>query len=180
MKNKINKIVDIVFKVLSKIFFAGVILVVILLLLSRFTFTDKFYVLIVQSGSMEPAIRTGAVVVVVKSNSYMPGDIITFGEMSKAKTPTTHRIMEVQNDNGNISYITKGDANDTADFEPIEADKIKGKVFFSVPYFGYIIDLARKPWGFAAIIGIPAFIIVSDEIRKIIVELKKRKEKKLG
>lgn len=124
---------------------------------------------------MEPAIHTGAVVVVVKTNDYQVGDIITFGEMSRRQTPTTHRIMEIQNDNGRIQYITQGDANDSVDFEAVAYKDVVGKVLFSVPYFGYIVDMAKKPWGFAAIIGLPALVVITDEIKKIIDELKKKK-----
>jgi hypothetical protein len=58
---------------------------------------------------------------------------------------------------------------------------ILGKVLFSIPYFGYIVDFARKPVGFALIIGIPALLIIGDELRKIFVETKRLiKEKKTG
>ncbi|HAY11917.1 MAG: Type I signal peptidase [Candidatus Falkowbacteria bacterium GW2011_GWC2_38_22] len=170
---------NITFNILSKLFFAGVILVVALLLLSRFTLTDKFRVLIVQSGSMEPAIHTGSVVAVLKAGEYYPGDVITFGEISRTKTPTTHRISEVQNDNGAVSYITKGDANENVDFEPVKKEKVFGKVLFSVPYFGYVIDLAKKPWGFALVVGLPALIIIIDEIMNIVDEVRKRRKLKV-
>lgn len=170
-----KKTLDIIFSIASKLFFAVVILVIALLFLSRFTFTDKFRVLIVKSGSMEPAIHTGAVVAVLKTDNYKPGDVITFGEISRNRIPTTHRIVEMQNDNGGVTYITKGDANESPDIEPVKAEKVLGKVLFSVPYFGYVIDFAKRPWGFAIVVGLPAMIIIIDEIMNIINELKKRK-----
>jgi len=49
-----------------------------------------------------------------------------------------------------------------------------GKVLFDVPYLGYAVETARKPIGFVLLIIIPAGIIVYDEVRKIVSELKKR------
>jgi len=53
-----------------------------------------------------------------------------------------------------------------------------GKVLFSVPFVGYAVDFAKKPMGFALIIVVPAAIIIYDEIKKIIQELKIKRLKK--
>ena len=128
------------------------------------------------SGSMEPAIKTGSVAAVKPSDNYKIGDIITFGEMSKTKTPTTHRIYDMRVQEGKPVYITKGDANNAPDAREIQKRDIIGKVLFDVPYVGYAVDAAKKPFGFMLIIIVPAAIIIYDEIRKIIKEIKKRKE----
>src|SRR3989338_8215020 len=47
---------------------------------------------IVKSGSMEPAIKTGSIVVIKPASLYGVGDVITFGEDSRTTYPTTHRI----------------------------------------------------------------------------------------
>lgn len=57
-------------------------------------------------------------------------------------------------------------------------ENILGKVKLSVPFVGYAIDMAKKPLGFAVIIIIPALILIFDEIKKIIQEIKKIKAKK--
>ena len=74
---------------------------------------------VVNSGSMEPAIKTGAVVLVVSSDEYEVEDVITFGPYSREKAPTTHRIVEIKEESGNISYITKGDKNGGVDMRPV-------------------------------------------------------------
>ena len=106
-------------------------------------------------------------------DTYSIGEVITFGSVSKTKAPTSHRILDMEVSAGQISYITKGDANEDADGKPVSEKDVIGKVLFSVPYFGFVIDFARKPLGFILIIGVPAAIIVGDEIRKIFVETKK-------
>lgn len=172
-KSIFEKIIGIIFK----IFFGVICLIVAALIFSKFDLAGNYKILIVQSGSMEPAIRTGGVVIIKPASEYAVGDIITFGPATKTKTPTTHRIMEVKDDNGQISYITKGDANEESDLQTVAKGQVIGKVIFSIPFFGYVIDFAKKPLGFILIIGIPAIIIISDEIKNIFSELKRGKKK---
>jgi len=133
--------------------------------------------MIVQSGSMVPAIKMGSVVMVKPVSDYKVGEVITFGPYSTTKAPTTHRIYDIKVEGGQPVYITKGDANNAPDSREIRKSDIVGKVLFSVPYFGYAVDFAKKPIGFALIIIVPAAIIVGDEIKKIIYEVKKKKAK---
>ena len=142
--------------------------------------TGNYKILVVQSGSMEPAIKIGAVVIVKPAGTYSIGDVITFGPVTKTKAPTSHRILDMEVVEGQISYITKGDANEDPDGRRVAEKDVLGKVLFSLPYMGYVIDFARKPLGFLLIIGIPAAVIMGDEIRKIIVEIKKMRSKKSG
>jgi len=100
-----------------------------------------------------------------------------FGEVTKTKAPTTHRINDIKVTDGRVSYITKGDANDAPDQREIQKREVIGKVLISVPFVGYAVDFAKKPLGFALIIIIPAAIIIFDEIKKIIKEVQKRKIK---
>ena len=171
-------------KIIYYIFLTCIAAIAILLLVSVFNIPGNFKVLTVLSGSMEPAIKTGSVVVIKPSDNYQVGDIITFGKITKTQVPTTHRIVEIKgddndddNDNNKV-YLTKGDANNASDAREVRASEIIGKVLVSVPYAGYAVDVARKPVGFIFIIVVPAAIIVFDEIIKIIKEVKKIKAKK--
>lgn len=163
------------FKIIYYVFFGAIALIAVLLIISILPITGNFKVMAVLSGSMEPAIKTGSVIAIKPSDNYKIGDIITFGEMSKTKTPTTHRIYDMRVQEGEPVYVTKGDANNAPDAKEITGKEIIGKVLFNVPYVGYAVDTAKKPWGFALIIIAPAMIIIFDEIKKIIREIKKRK-----
>ena len=135
----------------------------------------------VLSGSMEPTIKTGSIVLTKPVNDYKIGDIITFGSTTKTIPPTTHRIAEIKVVGGEPVYITKGDANNSVDSREIKKSDIIGKTIIKVPYLGYVIDFVRKPVGFVLIIVIPAVVIINDEIRKIwreIMRLKKKKREK--
>lgn len=135
---------------------------------------------IVQSGSMEPAIKTGAIVIVKPASDYHIGDVVTFGKDTKTKVPTTHRIVADRVVSGQFLFTTKGDANEDNDPQEISSKDIIGKVLFSVPYVGFLLDFARKPWGFALLIGLPAGIVIIDEGVKIWNEVALYRRKKLN
>jgi signal peptidase len=167
-----------IFKVVYYLFFVIIAAIAVLLIVSVLPITGNIKFMIVQSGSMEPQIKTGSIVMVKPASEYKVGDIITFGTYSKTKAPTTHRIYEIKNENGVLTYITKGDANNAADANQIKKSEIIGKVMFDAPYLGYVIAFTRKPAGFVLILLIPAVIIISDEIKKIIGEIKRIKKAK--
>lgn len=127
---------------------------------------------VVLSGSMEPSIKTGSVVIVSpKVFGYAPGDVITFGK-SKNNT-TTHRVVSLTDETGNLAYQTKGDANDNQDAAIVPKTDVVGSVMFTVPYIGYAADFAKKPQGFILLVIVPATIIVYEELRFLHAELKK-------
>lgn len=127
---------------------------------------------------MEPSIKTGSVVVIKPASAYKINDVVTFGKDTKKDIPTTHRIVSSRAVDGALLFTTKGDANENNDTQEIRSTDIHGKVLFDVPFFGYIIDLARKPLGFAVLIILPALIVVYDEGMKIFNEVKKMRLKK--
>ena len=155
-------------------FFGLIILVAILLVISVFPITGNIKFLVVQSGSMEPAIHTGSIVIIKPADTYKIGEVITFGTFTKTKSPITHRIYDIKVIEGVPSYITKGDANNTPDAGEVLNKDVLGKVVISVPYLGYAVDFAKKPIGFALIIIIPAAIIIFDEVKKVIKEIKNK------
>jgi len=160
-------------KIIYYIFIASLTVIALLLIVSVFPITGNYKFFIVQSGSMEPAIKMGSVVMVKPEKDYKIGDVITFGPYSKKRAPTTHRIYDIKVQGGKPIYITKGDANNAPDQKEVRERDIVGKVLFSVPYLGYAVDFAKKPVGFMLIVIVPAIIIIYDEIKNIWQEIKK-------
>jgi len=158
-------------------FVAIVVFIALILLGGILPIPGKLEIKIVQSGSMEPTIKTGALVVIKPESSYKVGDIITFGKDTKTEVPTTHRIIGDKVIDGVLIYTTKGDANEDKDTREVRKDEIIGKTIFSVPYLGYIMDFAKKPLGFILLVGLPALYIVYDEVAKIVAEVKKLRKK---
>jgi signal peptidase len=158
---------------------SGIIIAVLFIAIAFFAVSlvpieGNIKIKIVKSGSMEPTIRTGGIVAIKPSDDYKVGDIITFGIDTKDSIPTTHRIVSI---NGS-SFYTKGDANQEEDTEAVPRDIVIGKVLFTIPYVGYVLDFARQPKGFIALIAIPAAVIVIYEVLAIVEEVKKMRNKK--
>ena len=166
-----TKLVKIIYYILC----SSIAIVAVLLIFSAFPIPGNYKVMTVLSGSMEPAIKTGSVIITKPVDNYAVGDIITFG---RTTTPTTHRIHEIKEVEGRTSYITKGDANNAPDSYPVLYRDIVGKFLFSIPYVGHAVDAAKKPVGFVLIIVIPALVVVYDEIKKIKQEITRMRNKK--
>lgn len=132
---------------------------------------------IVESGSMEPSIMTGSLVVVRAAGSYQVGDIVTFDRPASV-VPTTHRIVEIRSEAGQTYFTTKGDANEEVDTDPALLSTVRGKVLFSVPRVGFVLDFARQPIGFALLIVLPAVMIILGELEKIWRTWRKRRKSK--
>ncbi len=119
---------------------------------------------VVQSGSMEPTIRVGDIIIIAKHNSYQLNEVITFKDENKHTI--THRITAVRTTQP-PSYTTKGDANQTPDTETISLSQIVGTVILVIPKFGYVVQFIRTPWGFILTIIVPAVLLLSDEIKSL-------------
>ncbi len=91
----------------------------------------------VQSDSMAPRFRRGDVVFVrpVSFEKLARGDIIS-AEFPGGDGVFTHRIIEVDPENRQV--ITRGDHTLSEDPEPTDASRIIGKLWFSVPYIGFL------------------------------------------
>jgi signal peptidase len=166
------------FTVAYYILLTALLFLVILFVGSLFPIPGNYKVMTVLSGSMEPDISVGSVVVSKPVGNYRIGDVITFQVNKENDVSVTHRIVEMEVISGNPIYITKGDANENIDTTKISQKDIIGKVFLNIPYLGYALNFVKKPIGFVLIIILPAGIIILDEARKIWKEVKNKKNKK--
>jgi len=109
---------------------------------------------VIISGSMEPEISVNDLVVVHKQKDYAVGDIITYKSES-GHSVITHRIVDITPE----GYITKGDANNAADFSPVEKSDVIGRVVKAVPNVGIFIDYLRTPLGMTCIVLLGLLLI---------------------
>lgn len=125
-----------------------------------------FYVI---TGSMEPTLPEGSLLVVAPQSSYAERDIITFYSKDEAIEgyPNTHRIIEVVTLDGKTLYRTKGDANNTEDEVLVAPEDIIGIVRFSVqaPFLKSLIGFLNSPFGFFAAILIPLLLFALFSMR---------------
>ncbi len=151
--------------------------------LTAFNLPGNYKMFVVMSGSMEPKIKTGSIVVVKPANNYVKGDVITFKESNNPKITVTHRIFSIKEENNTKVFTTKGDANKSPDPAEIRQGEILGKEILAIPYIGYTINFAKTQTGVIVLIVIPAVIIVYNELMNIKKEalrlIKERKERKL-
>ena len=133
-----------------------------------------FNAYVVLSGSMLPEIAVKDIVVTkkIEAERLEVGDIITFiaPDSRYGGISITHRIIDKIYDDslGSYSYRTKGDNNNVADAALVPNDNILGKVILKVPKLGYIQDLLASKGGLIFVVLIPALVILSYDIMKII------------
>lgn len=131
---------------------------------------------IVQSDSMSPTFRTGTLLLIkqVDPQSIQAGDIITF-RTNNDSLPTTHRVVEILEDNSTLKFVTRGDANNMNDPTPVDESNILGKVVLYIPLLGYVMGFIRTKQGIITVIIIPAFILMVSQIIELIKYRKKYK-----
>jgi signal peptidase len=167
-----------VFKIISNIFLVLVFCVGILVVTSFVKIPGGFKLFTVLSGSMEPTLHTGSIILVKPLQSYATGDIVTRAT-ADPKVTITHRIISKDESTQQAQFETKGDANNSADGEKFSQDKIIGKEFVTIPYFGFVISFAKTQQGIILLIIIPSILIIYDELGKIVKELSRIKKEKL-
>lgn len=176
-----------IFKVISKILSWALFLILLIaavFLLYYFVATKiyatkgkgyepKFSIYTIASGSMEPKIMTLDAIVNVRvdsPNDIEVGDVITFVStslLSPGKT-ITHRVIAItQDEEGNVCFQTKGDANDIADQACAKYHNIIGKVLFKIPQLGRIQRLLASKGGWLIFILIPALYIIGRDILRL-------------
>jgi signal peptidase len=95
----------------------------------------------VTSGSMRPTLRPGTLIVTRPADpaALGIGDVITYQAVSGRPAVVTHRIIGVgYAASGEITFRTRGDANRTPDAGPVRAVQVRGALWYSVPYVGYV------------------------------------------
>lgn len=121
----------------------------------------------VLSGSMEPEIKVGDIVVskAVDSSSIKEGDVITY--KMGANTLVTHRVIEIIEMNGSNFYKTRGDANNVEDSDLVSRDNVVGKLALRIPRGGYVVDILTSPIGFVIFFVLPIVVLIGNGIKSI-------------
>jgi len=118
------------------------------------------------SGNADDYIEVGDLIFTVKPNTaeLKKGDIISYMEGDIA---VTHRIIDIKTESGGkLSFITKGDANNTED-PAVSEDAVFGLYKGRIAKLGDFAMFLQKPLGMAVFIGIPVCaFIVYDIIRR--------------
>ena len=99
------------------------------------------------SGSMEPSIPTGSLVYIegAQPEDIEAGDVIAFYGARDSAAVITHRVVENKTLMG--QFVTKGDANEKADVNPVSYEEFIGKLTLSIPYLGRLAQFFTSTSG---------------------------------
>jgi len=150
---------------------AGAIAVVLVLLVTVGPKVLPYQTYFVRSGSMEPTIQTGAMVVLTETGggNLDVGDIITFEKPDDPSVLVTHRIVDVETNEQGRVFVTKGDANANPDPWRVPASGTGWVYAFDVPYLGYLFGFLNN-WQvrialLAVAVGAFGVLLLLDRIR---------------
>lgn len=117
---------------------------------------------VVLSGSMEPAYHVGSVIYYKAApfEEIAAGNPITF-RVGEDGSLVTHRVVEKRE--SSQEFVTKGDANETADPNPVSYALVAGKASgVSIPYAGYLVTFGKRPAVIAVMAGILFLGMLAD------------------
>lgn len=136
----------------------------------------------VLTGSMRPTMPPGSLVVIkpIEAGEVKVGDAITYQIRSGEPEVVTHRVISLaQTLGGETLFTTQGDANPHPDEKPVKAAQIRGVVWYSIPFAGYLNSLLtgeQRIWavgsavvlllGYAAFMGIGAMMDARKGVRR--------------
>ena len=155
---------------------AGLIVLILILLLTvvvvlSTVFQDERHMspwgtgfFIIGSGSMEPNIPTGSIFMVksVPQDKISVDDVLTF-LATDWRTVVTHRVREINEDDGTYFYTTRGDANDTDD-PPVRYERVIGRVVFVIPGSDFLILLLGNAHYLGIAVIALGFILCSSAV----------------
>lgn len=132
--------------------------------------------LTVESDSMSPTFKKGDMILckeIDDVNDLKKDDVITFWTIIDGKrVKNTHRIVEVNNVDGSVSFITRGDNNSADDDVPAYSSDIIGKwTDVKISGFGKVLDFLKTKKGFFICIIIPLAVFFLFELYKFIATL---------
>ncbi len=138
------------------------------------------------TGSMTPAYPPGTLIIVkpVDANTLVIGDPITYQIESGKPAVVTHRIVAVTSvSDGTRTFTTQGDANNAPDDTPVTPVQIRGKVWYSIPYLGWVnswVNGDGRSWLIPAIAGALFLYAGYMAASGIAGAIKKRKNRPVG
>lgn len=123
---------------------------------------------VVLSGSMEPTLSVGDLLIVQAQSAYETGDIVVY---QSGSIPVVHRIVDISEE----TVTTRGDANNVND-EPFPITAIKGEVIAVLPWVGNLVWMLKSPLGIILTL-VAAVLLVEWSFRTGKAEKEEEKER---
>jgi signal peptidase len=146
---------------------AGLAIGIALATAAPYVFGERSFTVL--SGSMEPTIHTGDVVVVrpIKPVEARVGDVVTFQDPNDSRRLITHRLRKARVRDGVAQMVTKGDANNTPERWSVPADGRIGQVRYRIPYLGHALAAAHGRGAIFLLILVPALLLGVYELVRL-------------
>lgn len=117
--------------------------------------------LMVETSSMIPLFDEEDLILVkntASDASYRVDDVVCY---HVGDVYVTHRVNEITADeNGNTVYITKGDANNTPDRDPVLPEQILGVYVTHFEGWGKALLFIQTPVGMIVCVMLPIFVVI--------------------
>jgi signal peptidase len=128
-----------------------------------------FQTLIVISGSMEPVLPVGSVVILehISADQLVVGDVIAFRRPDRPDVVVTHRIVGVDESSAGRGFTTKGDASGVADPWLVPAQGSGLRAVTAIPLLGYVLTALASAPGRIALVVLPLAALMVSVIRRI-------------
>ena len=78
----------------------------------------------------------------------------------------THRVVEIVQENGSLSFRTKGDANNVEDKTPVPAENLVGIYQTRIRGAGNLAMFMQSTPGFVVCVGLPLLCMVIYDLRR--------------
>ena len=142
--------------------------------------TPLYGAYVIVSGSMEPLIKVHDAVIIKRAtiDEIKIGDVVTYRSTDPAFNGIliTHRVVSIDEKDGEKIFVTKGDHNETIDRTPVNFSQIRGKVVMRVPKIGYIKYFLVEYYGWIIAVVVPSVAVISYDIVKLFKNIKKSRE----
>lgn len=137
--------------------------------------------MIILTDSMEPEFSSGDLIICknAKAEDVKEDDIICFYDPDGNGTTTvTHRVKAITKDeDGNLAWETKGDANNTEDAKIVPAENLVGIYQRNIPGIGNIAMFIQTTQGLIICVICPIILLLAyDIIRRRIYEKSRKKD----
>ena len=135
--------------------------------------------LTVATESMEPTFGTSDLIIIHKCDpaDLKEGDIITFHTIiNNEYALNTHRIVDIEENNGYRSYRTKGDNNQIEDTHVIADGDIVGRYVMKLAGVGALMTFLSSSTGFLVVIILPLLIFFVMQVYHLIMVILKLKK----
>ena len=150
-----------------------ILIINITLIVKSYTNSDEipsvsgYLPLIVLTDSMYPEIESGDLIIchTEEPENIKEGDVIAFFDPAgNGSSVVTHRVMEITEIDGEIAFVTKGDANNIEDEKPVPGENLVGVYKTRIAGMGSVAMFMQSTQGLIVCVVLPILLLVTYDV----------------